>query len=152
MSEYKILWCGDRRLRVFGHLGPSEAFTSICQTVWRHIPAICNLRNNQNLQLHCHKCVYTPKTPTFWYRDVTFSNLLFFVALRRNADHDLLIFEVSRSHIQRRTSVGRTPLNEWSARRRDLYLTIHNTHNKYPCPRWNSNPRSQQAIGHRLTP
>jgi hypothetical protein len=26
-----------------------------------------------------------------------------------------------------RTTVGRTPLDEWSARRRDLYLTTHNT-------------------------
>ena len=34
-----------------------------------------------------------------------------------------------RDHIQRRTTVGRTPLDEWSARRRDLYLTTHNTHN-----------------------
>jgi len=32
-------------------------------------------------------------------------------------------------HTQRRTPGGRTPLDEWSARRRDLYLT-HNTHNK----------------------
>ena len=32
-------------------------------------------------------------------------------------------------HIQRRTTVGRTPLDEWSACRRDLYLTTHNTHN-----------------------
>jgi hypothetical protein len=31
-------------------------------------------------------------------------------------------------HTQRRTRVGRTPLDEWSARRRDLYLTTHNTH------------------------
>ena len=31
-------------------------------------------------------------------------------------------------HTQRRTTVGRTPLDEWSARRRDLYLTAHNTH------------------------
>ena len=30
-------------------------------------------------------------------------------------------------HAQRRTTVGRTPLDEWSARRRDLYLTTHNT-------------------------
>jgi hypothetical protein len=29
-----------------------------------------------------------------------------------------------------RTTVGRIPLDEWSARRRDLYLTTHNTHNK----------------------
>jgi len=33
-------------------------------------------------------------------------------------------------HTQRRTIVGRTPLDEWSARRRDLYLTTHNTHNR----------------------
>ena len=31
---------------------------------------------------------------------------------------------------QRRITVGRTPLDEWSARRRDLYLTTHNTHNR----------------------
>ena len=31
---------------------------------------------------------------------------------------------------QRCITVGRTPLDEWSARRRDLYLTKHNTHNR----------------------
>jgi hypothetical protein len=31
-------------------------------------------------------------------------------------------------HTQRRTTVSSTPLDEWSARRRDLYLTTHNTH------------------------
>ena len=30
-------------------------------------------------------------------------------------------------HTQRRTTVGRTPLGEWPARRRDLYLTTHIT-------------------------
>jgi len=30
----------------------------------------------------------------------------------------------------RHTRVRRTPLDEWSARRRDLYLTTHNTHNR----------------------
>jgi hypothetical protein len=33
-------------------------------------------------------------------------------------------------HTQRRTTFGMTPLNVWSARRRDLYLTTHNTHNR----------------------
>ena len=33
-------------------------------------------------------------------------------------------------HAQRRTTVGRTPLDEWSARRRDLYLPTRNTHNR----------------------
>jgi hypothetical protein len=33
-------------------------------------------------------------------------------------------------HTKRRTTVGRTPLDERSARCRDLYLTTHNTHNR----------------------
>ena len=33
-------------------------------------------------------------------------------------------------HTQRRTTVDRTRVDEWSARRRDLYLTTHNTHNR----------------------
>ena len=33
-------------------------------------------------------------------------------------------------HTQRRTTVGRTPLDELSARHRDLYLTTHNTHKR----------------------
>jgi len=33
-------------------------------------------------------------------------------------------------HTQRRTTVGRTPLDKWSARHRDLYLTTHNDHNR----------------------
>jgi hypothetical protein len=35
-------------------------------------------------------------------------------------------------HTQRRATVGRTPLNEWSGRRRDLYLTTHNRHASMP--------------------
>ena len=30
-------------------------------------------------------------------------------------------------HTRRRTTVGKTPLDEWSARRRDLYLTTHSS-------------------------
>ena len=33
-------------------------------------------------------------------------------------------------HTQRPTTVGRTPMDEWSARRIDLYLTTHNTLNR----------------------
>ena len=33
-------------------------------------------------------------------------------------------------HTQQRTTVGRIPPDEWPARRRDLYLTTHNTHNR----------------------
>ena len=41
---------------------------------------------------------------------------------------------------QRRTTVGRTPLDGRSACRRDLYLTTHNTYDRHPCLRWDSNP------------
>ena len=34
------------------------------------------------------------------------------------------------SHSMTYTTLGRTPLDEWSALRRDLYLTTHNIHNK----------------------
>ena len=54
----------------------------------------------------------------------------------------LLIHEVSRSHWH--TTFGRTPLDEWSARRRDLYLTIHNTHNREE-PTVSANERPQTA-------
>ena len=33
-------------------------------------------------------------------------------------------------HKQRRATLGRTSLDEWSIRRRDFYLTTHNTHNR----------------------
>ena len=33
-------------------------------------------------------------------------------------------------HARWRSTVGRTPLDKWSARRRDLYLTTHDTHNR----------------------
>jgi len=33
-------------------------------------------------------------------------------------------------HTQRRTTIGNTPLGEWSARRRNLYLTTHNIHHR----------------------
>jgi hypothetical protein len=43
----------------------------------------------------------------------------------------LLIIEASRSHSIRHTTLGRTPLNERSARHRDLYLTKHNIYKRH---------------------
>ena len=40
------------------------------------------------------------------------------------------LFLMFLDHTQRCTTVGRTPLDERSARRRDLYLTTHDTHNR----------------------
>jgi hypothetical protein len=52
------------------------------------------------------------------------------LALRPNSDHGLVILEAFLDQTQRRNTVGRTPLDEWSAYRRHLYLTTHNTHNR----------------------
>jgi hypothetical protein len=41
-----------------------------------------------------------------------------------------LIIEASRSHSVRHTTHSRTPLDKWSARCRNLYLTTYNTHKR----------------------
>ena len=55
-------------------------------------------------------------------------------------------------HTQRRSTVSRTPLDERSAGRRDLYLTTYYIQTeKHPCSRRDSNPQSQQASACRPT-
>jgi hypothetical protein len=64
-------------------------------------------------------------------------------------------FLTSRDHTQGHTTVARTPLDEWSARRRDLYLTRTTlTTDKHTCPRWDSNPNPSRrsAADRRLRP
>ena len=39
-------------------------------------------------------------------------------------------FTMFLDHTERRTTVGRTPLDESSVRRGDLYVTTHNNHNR----------------------
>jgi hypothetical protein len=57
-------------------------------------------------------------------------------------------FTMFLDHTQRRTTVGRTPLTEWLARRRGLYLTTQS----HPCFRCDSNPQSLLASDHTATP
>jgi len=69
------------------------------------------------------------------WNNCAFVGIFFFpVALRPNAGHGPFIHEVSRSHT-RHITVGRTPLDAWSVRRRDLYLTTHNRQTSMP-PGW----------------
>ena len=55
----------------------------------------------------------------------------------------------------RHTTVGRTPLHEGSARRRDLYLTTHNTHNRQtamsPGGIRTHNPRKRAVVDFAVT-
>ena len=62
----------------------------------------------------------------------------------------LVIIEASQSQTHH---TGMTSLDEWSARRRDLYRTAYNTHKRHRSMlRRGSNPQSQQASGRRPTP
>jgi len=87
----------------------------------------------------------------FCSQRVAVYSVVFFFVPWRDSPHWAMASSFLRflDHTQRRTTVGRTPFDEWSARRRDLYLTTHNTHNRHPCPRWDSNSRSQQGSGRR---
>jgi hypothetical protein len=61
----------------------------------------------------------------------------------------LLVIEVSQSH----TTFGRTPLDEGLAGRRDLYLTMHDTHERVtfmPRQDSNHNPSKRAAADSRL--
>ena len=55
------------------------------------------------------------------------SSCQFFLARQPPVGQDLLIHEV---FLITQNTLGRTPLDEWSARRRDLYLTTHDTHSR----------------------
>ena len=57
-------------------------------------------------------------------------SLLFPMAQQPLVGQGLLITEVSRSYSFRHTTLSRTPLDVWSARRRDLYLTTQYTHKR----------------------
>ena len=58
-------------------------------------------------------------------KSLTFRRLMSYIYIYM--EHPFLMFP---DHTQRWSTVGRTPLDEWSARRRDLYLTTHDTHNR----------------------
>jgi len=61
------------------------------------------------------------------YSLLTLRLLMSYIYIYIYMEHLFLMF---LDHTQRRSTVGRTPLDEWSARRRDLYLTTHDTHTR----------------------
>ena len=57
-------------------------------------------------------------------------------------------FKITHRHI----TLGRTPLDEWSAGRRDTWQHTTLTTDRHPCPWRDSKSRSQQASGGTPTP
>jgi len=67
----------------------------------------------------------------------------------------LLIIKDPRSHSVIHIKLGRTPLDEWSARRRDLFLTTHDTHKTQTSMTpagFETNPSKRAAADPRLRP
>jgi len=66
------------------------------------------------------------------------SNFVFFFGHNSPPPQWPISFSFTRfllvDYTQRRTTFGSSLLDEWSACRRDLYLTTHSTHNRHPCP------------------
>ena len=78
----------------------------------------------------------------------------FSMAQRPLMGQGLFLIEALRSHTPRYTTLGRTPLEELSTRRRYLYLTTHNIHNwKISMPLEGfkpTTPASEQSLTHAL--
>jgi hypothetical protein len=84
-------------------------------------------------------------------------NIIFSCMAQKPPVGQSVLIEASRSHSLKHTTVGRTPLDEGLARRRDFYLTIHNTHNRQtfmPPTGWirTCNPNRRAAADPRLRP
>jgi hypothetical protein len=81
---------------------------------------------------HQNNIIWTHNILNTWKCNVGCKSSFFFflpVELWPKAGHGPFILQVFRSHTATHT-VGRTSLDEWSARSRDPYLTIHDNHNR----------------------
>ena len=142
--------CCPQCVDFFRPRGPNESicqsflFRAVNEICWLPIPVIIT-----SLKL-CYLLVLWQLKPSTSIRHLSEFFFLWRCGPTRAMASSFLRF---LDHKQRRITVGRTPLDEWAARRRDLYLTTHNTHNRQTSMRrWDSNPRSQQASGRRPTP
>jgi len=80
-------------------------------------------------------------------------SLFFWVALRPNSGHGLLIHEVSRSHTNDAPhSVGLLWTSDQLVAETSIWQHTTLATDKHPCPRWDSNTRSQQASGGKPRP
>jgi hypothetical protein len=97
-------------------------------------------KSNQ-LQYNVHSVTWFwwPNDNKLWYKHAALDNLFFFW---RNSPQWARASSFTKFlyHTQRRTTVGRTPPDELSTRRRDPYLAKDNTHDRHQCPRRDSIP------------
>jgi hypothetical protein len=131
------------------NLHPVNSYSAFLYSVICKTEVTLRKRTQKN-QCACSYCDTSwSRTYPYSYYYIILLLLLLFTGAYSPGRTFGLPFGVSWSHTQ---THGRTPLDEWSARRRDLYLhrkTQHiNTTNIHPCPERDSNPRPQQPSGH----
>ena len=92
---------------------------TICRLCFYRDKVIYSVKHNTRANIHTHTHTHTH------------THIYFFLLWRCDPTRVMASsFLRFLDHIQRHTTVGRTTLDEWSARRGDLYLTTHNTHNR----------------------
>ena len=90
---------------------------------WRHSVSIIIIITNNNNKKRRHNSLWTLRhIDLFVFAQKPPPSLV---------GQGLLFHRVSGCHTKRRTTVGSTPLDEWSSRRTDLYLTTHKPHNTH---------------------
>jgi hypothetical protein len=117
---------------------------SVGKTARELVPKACPTHWMPAVKVRNKSLIFNSVSPFDW-RSVRWPHWIFFL-FGATAPQWAMASSFTRflDHTQRRTTVVRTPLDEWSARRRDLYQTS--------MPRWESNPQSQQTSGRRPTP
>jgi hypothetical protein len=106
--------------------GKTARYLYNCKETFTTISVSLNLSLGKWRRQKFFDCVFKRKAiqPLFRHKTILYN---FFMAQQPIVGHGLLIVETSRSN-SRRTTFSGTPLYEWSARCRDLYLTTHNIH------------------------
>ena len=116
----------DLHSRVLDHsllsASPSEFWdqtfcTSLFLPIFRHSALTYTFPTPQrSIRITSTDYIYPPYPPTHTHTHTQ----------QHLAGQDLLTVQASHPY----TTLGRTPLHEWSARRTDLYLTTHNIHKR----------------------
>ena len=112
LGAFRLEWCPGYRLK------HDWSFHVVCggwglMAVWNsRFILFFSYHNDARSKTHQTHTFLGGQQPPQWARAPSFTRFL--------------------DHTQRHTTVGRTPLDEWSARHGYLYLTTHNTHNRQP--------------------
>ena len=100
--------------------------------VWWCRGGYCRVWMTEDYCTHFVHCSYTDLQLFILFFCIILLPSTLSTAQQPLVSQQLLVIGGSRWRSFRYITVGRTPLDEWSGRRTNLYLTIHNTHKTEP--------------------